>query len=186
MYDEEQMSFSDIAEERILSEKIDDIITEICILQNVDRKYITRTETQKGISVWICEPINMKSTVRVFNVERKDTKKIQRYNVSVMSKRINNVPIPDDASVVETKDAHQSVVQFPLDTHNLKHYLRDMLNYELQRFEPSEKFGCCGLYQNCSDAKKCLHRENFYAKACYYRKNLDSGNIFYGKNRNVD
>lgn len=44
-------------------------------------------------------------------------------------------------------------------------------------------FGCCSKYVACSDAKKCLHDDYFYASAaCEYKKNLDAGKIFYGKN----
>lgn len=49
----------------------------------------------------------------------------------------------------------------------------------------SDKFGCCHLFTECSDACKCLHRDNDYAKGCEYRKNLEAGRIFYGVNRNV-
>ena len=45
-------------------------------------------------------------------------------------------------------------------------------------------FGCCHLYTECSDAKKCLHPDQMYATACSYRKNLESGRIFYGENKN--
>lgn len=48
-------------------------------------------------------------------------------------------------------------------------------------------FGCCGKYIACSDAKKCLHDDYFYASAaCEYKKHLESGNIFYGKNANTN
>ena len=47
-------------------------------------------------------------------------------------------------------------------------------------------FGCCGKYVACSDAKKCLHDDYFYASAaCEYKRHLESGNIFYGKNANI-
>ena len=52
-------------------------------------------------------------------------------------------------------------------------------------FEPTEHFGCCGLYLKCSDAKKCLHPDIIRSKSCYYKKNLESGKIFYGKNANI-
>lgn len=40
-------------------------------------------------------------------------------------------------------------------------------------------FACCSRYQECSDAKKCVHPNGLYAKACQYRKNLEEGTIFY-------
>lgn len=47
-----------------------------------------------------------------------------------------------------------------------------------------EGFGCCYLYLECSDAKKCVHKDPFFALCCYYNKNLKEGKIFYGKNAN--
>ncbi len=49
----------------------------------------------------------------------------------------------------------------------------------------SDTFGCCHLFKECSDAKKCLHRDPEHSKGCEYRKNIESGRIFYGINRNI-
>lgn len=46
-------------------------------------------------------------------------------------------------------------------------------------------FGCCSKYEDCSNAKHCLHEDQVYSMVCVYRKNLDSGRIFYGTNRNI-
>ena len=46
-------------------------------------------------------------------------------------------------------------------------------------------FGCCDRYNECSDAKKCLHENRLYALGCAYFHNLREGRIFYGKNRNI-
>lgn len=48
-----------------------------------------------------------------------------------------------------------------------------------------ESFGCCGRYEECSDARQCLHPDKLYARACAYRKNLENGKIFYGKNKTI-
>ncbi len=48
-----------------------------------------------------------------------------------------------------------------------------------------ERFGCCSRYEQCSDAKKCIHPDFILSRACSYRKNLENGKIFYGKNRNI-
>lgn len=46
-------------------------------------------------------------------------------------------------------------------------------------------FGCCSKYIECSNAKKCLHEDIFYATAsCQYKKHLDINEIFYGINKN--
>ena len=47
-------------------------------------------------------------------------------------------------------------------------------------------FGCCSKFEKCSDSKKCLHDDYFYASAaCQYKKHLEAGQIFYGKNANI-
>ena len=46
-------------------------------------------------------------------------------------------------------------------------------------------FGCCSRYEECSDAKKCLHENRLYALGCAYYHSLREGRIFYGKNRNI-
>lgn len=62
---------------------------------------------------------------------------------------------------------------------------KDIVNESIRVYEPTEHFGCCGLYEKCSDAKQCLHKDLVRSKSCYYKKNLESGKIFYGKNANV-
>ena len=47
------------------------------------------------------------------------------------------------------------------------------------------RFGCCSRYEDCSNAKECLHPDKTIAAACAYKKNLESGRIFYGRNKNV-
>ena len=49
--------------------------------------------------------------------------------------------------------------------------------------ESGATFGCCGRYEQCSDAKRCIHPDALYSLTCSYRKNLEAGRIFYGKNR---
>lgn len=52
-------------------------------------------------------------------------------------------------------------------------------------YVPSDSFGCCGKYLECSDNMKCMHPDNNYSKGCYYRANLENGKIFYGANKNI-
>lgn len=49
----------------------------------------------------------------------------------------------------------------------------------------SSSFGCCSKYNECSNAKICLHENPFYSLGCIYRSHLENGEIFYGVNRNV-
>ena len=68
-----------------------------------------------------------------------------------------------------------SNAQFPL---IIEHIVLQSFNYD--------SFGCCGRYLGCSNAKKCIHDDIFYATAaCQYKKHLDKGEIFYGENKTI-
>lgn len=58
-------------------------------------------------------------------------------------------------------------------------FFKSALEYLIKTKKPANKFGCCSLYKKCSQAKRCLHENQFYAKGCFYRENLENGNIFY-------
>ena len=49
-----------------------------------------------------------------------------------------------------------------------------------------KEFDCCSRYEECSDAKVCIHPDPAFSMLCGYRKILKSGRIFYGENRNID
>lgn len=59
----------------------------------------------------------------------------------------------------------------------------------LVRSIPKE-FDCCSQFEQCSDAKECVHRLNpndpIRHLRCGYRRTLESGKIFFGENRNID
>lgn len=65
-----------------------------------------------------------------------------------------------------------------------KDFLKAVAQKFARNYIPSYRFGCCDLYEKCSDAKKCIAKDNFYTKGCFYRENLEKGLIFYGKNAN--
>lgn len=46
-------------------------------------------------------------------------------------------------------------------------------------------FGCCSRYEECSDAKHCIHPDVMFSGMCAYKYNLKDGKIFYGKNKNI-
>ncbi|MDD6642724.1 MAG: hypothetical protein PUF80_00630 [Firmicutes bacterium] len=46
---------------------------------------------------------------------------------------------------------------------------------------PSD-FACCGLYEKCSAARKCIQENQDMSASCYYKKNLMQGRIFYSQN----
>lgn len=47
-------------------------------------------------------------------------------------------------------------------------------------------YDCCSRYEECSDAKRCIHPDKKFSLKCGYRKILRSGRVFYGTNRNID
>lgn len=196
MADVEQLTLLNNSENITLKQKLEKIVSDVCKKQDVNVKYINCDEVADGYSIWICEPIDLKETSRVFSVTYKNTAKTKRYDVSIHYKRINNVEIPEDAQLIIKDEKHKdengeiyyvkkATVRFSLTSKMIFDYLYKVMDYQLEKFEPSEKFGCCGKYMECSNAKKCLHNEKFYARACYYKGNLESGRIFYGKNANV-
>lgn len=48
-------------------------------------------------------------------------------------------------------------------------------------FSSTSTFGCCALYQECSDENRCIHQNPFYSNGCTYRHNLEAGRNFYRK-----
>ena len=98
---------------------------------------------------------------------------------------------PEDAIVlVQTKsdlDAGTIRVRFNKNSGTLTDYIKEHTIYCIKNYESKTGgFGCCGLFEQCSDAMRCLHENKLYSKACAYRKNLEMGRVFYGKNRNID
>ena len=63
--------------------------------------------------------------------------------------------------------------------------LHDIIPQFVEDYPPTERFGCCHRYVECSDAGKCTAPDLFHAKGCFYKDNLESGKIFYGKNANI-
>lgn len=63
----------------------------------------------------------------------------------------------------------------------------DYINYSFEGIISSisaASFGCCGLFTNCSNERKCLKENDPQYKGCLYRKNLEENRIFYGINKN--
>jgi hypothetical protein len=118
-----------------------------------------------------------------------------RPNVLELYIRANQVSalkevLPADAEVLpQTKsdlDTGTVRIRFDKYSNNLVNYIFENVRYCIANYESkTRRFGCCHRYEECSDAKKCIHENLLYAKACSYRRNLESGRIFYGKNKNT-
>lgn len=73
-----------------------------------------------------------------------------------------------------------------IDSEGLLPYLERLIRYRLTQYKSKEsQYGCCHLYEKCSDAKKCISKDKIYATVCAYKRNLEAGRIFYGRNRNI-
>lgn len=53
-------------------------------------------------------------------------------------------------------------------------------------FSLPKEFDCCSRFEQCSNAKRCIHSNPALATSCGYRKVLKSGRIFYGVNQTND
>lgn len=97
-----------------------------------------------------------------------------------------NDKFPEVPLIKKKSDANTRAA-IPISSENTYEYFLYIVRLVLDNYfrESSDSFGCCHLYMECSNAKKCLHVNKLYAKSCSYRKHLVQGRIFYGKNRNV-
>lgn len=204
----EQLSFlpaslpSDLA---MLRDSLNEMITKICLDQSIDTNFVSVEERRQkaddntskviGYSVWILEPMNLNKSDRVFSIVPKNTVKTKRFEVEIRYDRQAWLPIPADfiEKITETKkkdgdDVYITKKYFlfsSLDSPNIYSFLYQTLQMALKGFKPSERFGCCEKYVECSNAKKCLHNNPFYSRCCWYRQNLEAGKIYYGVNKNI-
>ncbi len=110
--------------------------------------------------------------------------------VSVPLFVVNECVAPNDAVVLNRTSTDLQMgnqrYNVPLNSKDLVGWLERIVQLRIDRFVTSaDSFGCCSLFNQCSDAKKCIHTNRLYSTACAYRRNLESGRIFYGKNANV-
>jgi len=79
------------------------------------------------------------------------------------------------------------LLPFGLDClYNKLYWIIYRLMYELAEKSGVNPFDCCHLYQECSDATRCISPLKELRYDCTYRKNLNKGLIFFGSNRNID
>lgn len=99
----------------------------------------------------------------------------------MVNSRFPNVPL------VKKKSDSLTRANIASDSDELKDFFNFLVKAVLDKYftEGSDAFGCCSRYEECSDAKKCLHENILYARNCIYGAHLAKGRIFYGKNRNV-
>ncbi len=106
-------------------------------------------------------------------------------NIKLEQEQNTHPFLPSDAVVLEQTKMDLSSgsikIRFDQNSPNLTEYIKQNAIYCIENYESkSSRFGCCSLFNKCSDAKKCLHSNLLYSKACMYRSNLEKGNVFYG------
>lgn len=121
----------------------------------------------------------------VMNI-KKHIKKQSIIELLIRNKQFKDVSIPSNATIKELKsDIVFKHIVFEDDMESLYDYIRSNVDYCVDNYESGSSFGCCSLFEECSNAKQCIHENKLYSKGCSYRRNLNDGKIFYGANRNV-
>ncbi len=119
--------------------------------------------------------INVKESKKMLLVSLPDS------IVSHVSSRFSDIPLVNKKSDPITR------ASIAIDNSDFDDFFYYLIKLTLDKYfhEGSDNFGCCHLYKECSDARKCLHENKLYARGCTYGSHLAEGRIFYGDNRNV-
>lgn len=162
-------------------QNIESVMQDITAEMELPENFLTlNTNQNDSISLWINEPVTNTKSKMIFNIQemgRKGNKYIRIYLKSNTKGKFN---VPDDIGVNSSKsDPSTYFITISEWTEAVHSLVDEIIKYYVNDFEPSDRFGCCHLYRECSQAKKCIHDNLFYARACWYRKNLESGRIFY-------
>ena len=158
-----------------------------CIIKEAQNKYLlpsdflAQIQNQDSNSLWIVEPMTKKRSqmILAFRMRGKKNAKYIRITLKRNTAYLSSHPLSAQLVFDITNDSVCYLDVHTVQDNDLLSFLRKVIFEKVEGFEPTEKFGCCDLYRECSAAKKCLHRDLFYARACWYRKNLESGKIFY-------
>ena len=81
-------------------------------------------------------------------------------------------------------------IRFPIydiqSIYQLKECFMSLYSLLESEYRDDDFFGCCHLYEQCSDAKHCLQENVVFSNRCWYKSHLINGRIFYGVNTNVN
>ncbi len=179
-------------QEKILS-ILEKIIQEKELPDNSLRLRENKNKYADSYSILISEPPYPVGSERLGGEQSilKVSLKSDFYTVDISEDVFKNIPCPDGikyrpAPKIGNTTPH-ILLSFENKDNNLYSYIESAILYKLSIYHTSEPtFGCCNRFNECSDAKKCVHENKLYSTACTYRKNLEDNRIFYGKNRNID
>lgn len=168
-----------MSERKSIADIVKKINDEIVISHNTPENFlICCANKNNSESVWLREPVTGKKKKLVMNFTVNE--KANVFTFAIKNNITEKIEIPAEANTKTLKsDKINTHIIFTVWNENMIKFINDIIIYCVENFEPSDKFGCCGKYLECSKSEKCLHDNKFYAKACWYRKNLESGKIFY-------
>ena len=176
----EDVAMSCICEKSIYDKLINEInqaIEWVSSEMKLPNGFLKLIENQKTHSVWIIEPVTQKKSQMILTVAPRGRANEKYARIEVKTAIINRSALSNFTAYENDSSLSYYDIRNPNETYATLFY--DIINDCTIRFIPSEKFGCCEKYRECSAAKKCLHDNQIYAKACWYRKNIESGKIFY-------
>ncbi len=193
----EQLNMTEPKWKEVMNTMLEDIIKDrefpeksLVLEENISRKsgkissysiMIAKPDYPKGINVGL----NMKNSVLNIKPDTKTTKITFNIKDDIANKVSSIFPMVS----VDKKKSDVSTTRFILEDNDpmFERFSRSVVDLLIDDYcsNGGGAFGCCHLYEQCSDAKKCLHENKLYALGCAYYHNLKAGRIFYGKNRNV-
>lgn len=163
-------------ERNSIADIINSINAEIVDTHNTPPNFfVLKDNKDKSQSVWIKEPVTKMTKKLTFNY-----KSGKKHTLTIKNIVLTELKVPVNAELRKRKsDKKNTYIAFnELDEEAIQ-FIKSVAIYYVDHFEPSDKFGCCSKYKECSDANKCLHENLFYSRACWYRKNLEDNKIFY-------
>ncbi len=165
-----------MSERNSITDIISSINAEIVISRNTPPDFFVLKENKdQSQSVWIKEPVTQMVKKRTFNY-----KSGKKHIIIIKDIVLKELEVPVSAELRKRKsDKKNTYIIFDELNEETIEFIKIVAIYYVEHFEPSDKFGCCSKYKECSADGKCLHDNLFYSKACWYRKNLESGKIFY-------
>lgn len=87
----------------------------------------------------------------------------------------------DSISFVRQCNGVSTTFQYSYYDEQLYVLLSDLIFAHIDAYSPTNSFGCCSRFVECSNKGSCVHPNLLYSKGCSYRKNLESGDVFYGQ-----
>lgn len=174
-----------MADMETIRNELQSIIAEITESEQLPENFLATDDNQNNgkvvsISLNMYEPINHVKAGMILRAELSGKKNNKKYTFAVKVSDLEKFPAPDCTTKRVRESAPDYVfLDFPEITPEMQEFAKNLTVSAVLAFEPSEKFGCCHRFKQCSDAKQCIHPNQFYAKACWYRRNLENGKVFY-------